>query len=340
MQQKNLQDQLFEIIQSRYARRVDAVDELGQLLNLGKDPIYRRLRGDTFLSPQELTTLALHYRISLDALVVGQSDNVVCNFNAFSRRVTDFSDYLENFITDLEQVRRLPNGHFYYASVEVPVLTYCFFPELISFKLYIWGRTTWNLEFVRQRQFDFDLVTPPVIRVSQRLLDLYISLESTELWSVNIMDNTLAQIEYHVYSDGFRNPNDALLLCDKLTEWTTHMKAVGVAGKKFKVSEKPEDGGGSIRIFYNEMVHTNNTALITSDLGQMVYSAFCNPNFIKSSDPRLCAYTEEWFGNVVAKSSPISAGSSEKGRDWFFRELTKKIERVKARIRLHIEENN
>lgn len=338
MQQKNLQDQLLEIIQSRYARRIDAVSDLMLLLNLGKDPIYRRLRGDTFLSPQELTTLALHYRISLDELVIGQSDNVVCNFNAFSRRVTGFADYLENFIADLEQVHRLPNAHLHYASVEIPVLTYAFLPELISFKLYIWGRTTWNLEFVRQRKFDFNLVTPPTIRLSERLLELYMSLESTELWSVNIMDNTLAQIEYHVYSDGFQNPEDALLLCDKLTEWTAHLKAVGTAGKKFRVGEKPEDGLGSIRIFYNEMVHTNNTALITSDVGRVVYSAFCNPNFIKSTDPRLCAYTDDWFGNVVAKSSPISAGSSEKGRDWFFRELNKKIERAKARIRLHIDE--
>jgi len=339
MLQKNLQDQLLEMIQLRYPRRADAVEDLMRLLNLGKDPIYRRLRGDTFLSPPELTTLALHYRISLDALVVGQSDNVVCNFNAFSKRVTGFSDYLEDFIADLEQVRRLPNAHFFYASVEIPVLTYCFLPELISFKLYIWGRTTWNLEFLRQRKFNFDLVTLPVIRLSQTLANLYISMESTELWSVNIMDNTLAQIEYHVYSDGFQNPQDALLLCDKLMEWAAHLKAVATAGKKFNLGEKPENGHGSIRIYYNEMVHTNNTALITSDVGKMAYSAYCNPNFIKSTDPRLCAYTEDWFGNVVTKSTPISQGS-EKSRDWFFRELTKKVERVKARIHLYIDENN
>jgi len=334
----NLQLQLFEIIQSRYPRRVDAVEDLMQILNLGKDPVYRRLRNDTFLSPQELTTLALHYRISLDALVVGQSDNVVCNFNTFSKRVTGFSDYLENFISDLEQVRRLPNAHFFYASVEVPVLTYNFLPELICFKLYVWGRTTWNLEFLRNRQFEFSLITPPVIRLSEQLLDLYVSLDSTELWSVNIMDNTLAQIEYHTYSGGFRDPQDAIVLCEKLSAWAAHLKSVTASGKKFKIGDKPESGRGTVRVYHNEMVHTNNTALITSDVGKAIYSAYCNPNFIKSTDPRLCDYTEEWFGNVLAKSSPITH-SSEKNRDWYFRELTKKIERVKTRIQLHIDEN-
>ncbi|HMX38884.1 MAG TPA: hypothetical protein PK971_01915 [Saprospiraceae bacterium] len=340
MQSKSLQDQIFDIILSRYGRRVEAVEALCQLLNLGKDPIYRRLRNETFLSPQELSTLAVHYRISLDALVLAQSDIVLCNFNAFSRRVTDFSEYLQGFITDLETVRRLPNGHFFYASAEIPVLTYCYLPELISFKLYIWGRTTWNLEFLRERQFDFNLIPQPIQQLRERLLQLYLSVESTEMWSVNIMDNTLAQIEYHVYSGGFKDAHDALLLCDRLNDWMAHMRALSAAGKKFAVGDSPDNGLGSIRVYYNEMVHTNNTALIASDVGQMVYSAFCNPNFIKSSDTRLCEYTEEWFNNVMSKSTLISTGASEKSRDWFFRELGKKVERAKARIRLHIDENH
>lgn len=337
---KHLQDQVFEIILSRYARRIEAVEALSLLLNLGKDPIYRRLRNETYLSPQELTTLAIHYRISLDALVLGQSDILLCNFNAFSGRVTDFADYLQSFITDLDMVCRLPNNHFFYASAEIPVLTYCYLPELISFKLYIWGRTTWNLDFLRGRQFDFDLIPPPIQQLRERLLQLYMGVESTELWSVNIMDNTLAQIEYHVYSGGFKDPEDALLLCDRLQDWITHMHAISVAGKKFAFGDSAAEGLGSIKIYYNEMMHTNNTALIASDVGQMVYSAFCNPNFIRSSDTRLCEYTEEWFNNVIAKSTLISTGASEKSREWFFRELNKKLERAKARIRLHIDESH
>lgn len=340
MQPKSLQDKIFEIILSRYPRRAEAVEALCLLLNLGKDPIYRRLRNDTFLSPQELSTLSLHYRISLDALVLTHSDVVTCSFNALSKQVRDFSDYLLAFIDDLELVSRLPNAHFFYASAEIPVLTYCYLPELISFKLYIWGRTTWNLEFLRTRQFDFDLIPSSVIQLSERLLDLYKSMDSTELWSVNIMDNTLAQIEYHVYSGGFVHAEHALLLCDRLIDWMNHMRIVSIAGKKFRVGESANDGLGAIRVYYNEMVHTNNTALITSDVGQRVYSAFCNPNFIKSFDTRLCKYTEDWFGNVMSKSTLISTGASEKSREWFFRELAKKIERARARIRLHIEENH
>ncbi len=338
MPQFDLQDRIFDLILSRYPRRVDAVDALCDLLHSSKDPVYRRLRGDTALSPAELTLLAQHYQLSLDALVFGQSDNLVCSFNAFSSQVKDFADYLGGFVADFDQIRRLPGVHFYYASAEIPVMTYNFVPELISFKLYIWGRTTWNLESLRQRPFDFDLVTPPVLRLSQAVLDHYLHIPSTELWSLNIVDNTLSQIEYHVYSGGFRHAQDAVLLCDKLVVWAHHLKAMAAAGRKFPLNGKPSEAMGEFHLYHNELVFTNNTALVSSDVGKGVYSAFCNPNFLKSTDPKLGDYTEAWFRSVIAKSNPIST-TAEKSRDWFFQGLVKKIERVKQRILTHIDEN-
>jgi hypothetical protein len=334
-----LQDQIFEFILQRHGRRADAVEALCQLLSLSKDAVYRRLRGDTFLSPQELGTLARHYHLSLDALVNGQTDNVVCNFNAFSQRLNDFGDYLEGLANDFAQLRRLPGMHLLYASVEVPLFTYNFFPELISFKLYVWGRTTWNFAYLRDRPFDFSLVTPPVMRVSQALLQHYLAIDSTELWSMAIMDNTLAQIEYHVYSGGFHDNKDAVTLCEKLAAWIAHVRLMAAAGRKFELGGRPEDGHGVLNLYHNEMVYTNITALVTSDVQRMVYSAFCNPNFIRSGDPKLCDYTQDWFNSIIAKSNPITR-AAEKSRDVFFRDLLRRVEKVKQRILLYIEENN
>lgn len=336
MTQPGLQEQLFEQILGRYPRKSDAVEALCHLLHTTKDPVYRRLRGDTVLSPEEVTLLARYYQISLDSLIFNQTDTVVCNFNAFSRPISSFEDYLSTFLTDFEQLRRLPNVHFYYASAEIPVMTYNFFPELICFKLYIWGRTTWNLGYLHQRPFDFDLLTPPAQRLSKTILDHYLGIPGTELWSLNIADNTLAQIEYHVHAGGFRQPADALLLCDKLLEWAAHMKKMAESGRKFTYGGAPSDTAAPLHLYQNEIVYTNNTALLTSDLGNAVYSAFSNPNFFKSTDARLCTYMQDWFASVIAKSNLISQ-SNEKQRDWFFQGLSKKIERVKQQISTHLE---
>jgi len=332
MNQYFLQQQIFDaIIQHHKGRQADAVERVSAILNLSKDAVYRRIRCDTALLLHEVKALALDYRISLDAIVLGQTNGFMGSFNAFSRKITDFSDFLNGLLSDFQVISHLPNPRFYYASVEIPIFTYLFIPELFSFKLYVWGRTTWNLPFLENRPFDFTLVTPPIHRLGEQVLDFYLKIDSTELWSINIVDITLAQIEYHAYSGGFRNNSDALLLCDKLTEWTEHLKSIAKCGKKFRINEKPESGRAALHLYYNEMVHTNNAGLMVTDEGKMLYSAYCNPNFIKSTDTRLCNYTEEWFQNVIGKSIMISA-SSEKNRDWFFNELNRKIERVKGRI--------
>jgi hypothetical protein len=338
MLQPTLQNQLFEIILSRFARRADALDQLSELLNLAKDPVYRRLRGDTFLSPQEMGLLTRHFRISLDTLIIGQSDNVVFDYNAFSHKITNFSDYLASMNDDFEQIHRMPNAHLYYASAEMPVFTFSLFSELMAFKLYGWGRTTWNMEWLRDRPFSFDLITQPVIRESQAMLLQYLKLPSTELWTAQIVDNTLAQIEYHLYAGGFRDPKDALVLIDRVQDWISHMKAVTSAGCKFNVGENVSLGRGKFQLFYNEMVYANITALITSDVGYLAYTAYCTPDFLKSSDHRLCDYTQNWFDIITAKSTPLTH-AADKNRDWFFREIAHKVERRKQRILLHIEEH-
>lgn len=338
MPQQSLQDRLFEQILNRYPRKADAVDALCELLHSSKDPVYRRLRGDTPLSPQELELLSNHFRISLDALILGQSDNVVFDFNAFSRKIKDFSDYLAAFNADFEQIHRMPGARLYYASAEMPVFTYSLYPELMAFKLYLWGRTTWNLEWLRDRPFSFDLVTQPVIRESETMLQHYMSLPSTELWTAQILDNTLAQVEYHVYAGGFRDPKEALIIIERLQGWVGHMKAVSAAGRKFMVGEKAELGRAKFELFYNEMVYANIATLITSDVGRLAYTAYCTPNFLKSTDPRLCDYTQNWFDSVTSKSTVLTH-AADKNRDWFFKELAQKVGR-KQKMMLYIEEND
>lgn len=332
----NLQERIFELILSRHVSRSEAVDHLCQLMNLSKDAVYRRIRCDTVLSPDELADLVTHYRFSVDAIISGQSNAVISTFSAFSKKVNNFFDYLEGVNQDLEQIRKLPNAYLHYTSSELPVFTYNFFPELMGFKLYVWGRITWDLPYLRDRPFDFELISPPIIREMETLLQHYLHLPSTELWSLHIMDNTLAQIEYHLYSGGFRNPSDTLLLCDKLAIWIEHNKLMAASGKKFSLNTGPSEKSGEFELYHNEMVYNNITAMITSDVRQFVYAAYCNPNFLRSDNPQICQYTETWFKNVIAKSTPISR-SSEKNRELFFRELARRLEKVRQRLILFIE---
>jgi hypothetical protein len=332
------QNQIFDIVLTKYPKKSDAIDALCQLMNWGKDSVYRRLRGDTVLSPDELAVIAKHYGISLDAILYKESTNVICSFNAFTQQVKEFGDYMQYYLNDMDLISRLPSGYIWYAASDIPVFSYMYIPEIISFKLYTWGRTTWDFEYLKKRKFSFDLVTPNVIKMSQQVLDYYNTVPATELWSINIVDNTLSQIEHHVYSGFFEDNQDALLLCDKMIEWANHMKSMAAYGKKFNLGQKPIDNHSILTVYNNEMVNTNNTVLIMSDLGKVVYSAIENPNFIKSSDQKLCNHFESWYKNVMSKSNIISL-SAEKERDAFFMKVQRKIDNTKKRIAAHLDDD-
>lgn len=327
----NLQTRLFEKILEQYPRKSLAIEALEELLSVGKDAIYRRFRGDTFLTPSELEILAKAYKISLDKLVFTNSNEVMVSFNAFEQPTQSFHKFVANIHQQIKRLNELPNPHFYYASHEIPVFHYMYFPELICFKFYVWGVTSWGFEYLKDQDFSFDLMPHPVRELCEKSIELYNRVPTTELWSLGIVDNTLNQIEYVATVDRFQNPSDGLLLCDKLLQLVQHMKTMAENGKKHAVETKPHEGSVEFNLYHNELVSTNNMMLVNSNSGRYLVATFCNPNFFRTMDEKLCDYTEEWMERIISQSNSISTHSA-KSRDWFFKRLEKKIKAVRSRI--------
>lgn len=327
----NIQTRFFNQLLHRFPRKADAVEALSELLNLSKDAVYRRLRGDTLLTPDELLDLAKKYRISLDALALGETDTVFFSYNTFSKPVKDLNDWLSSVHTDIQRVSQMPSTYIYYASLEIPVFHYLFFPNLLAFKFYVWGKTSWQLDFLQNRLFSFDLLTPQDEYLATEILEYYLHIPTTELWSLNIADHTLNQIEYTLLSGNFSNREDAFTLCEQLLQLVQHEKAMAAAGRKFKLHQKAQNLSAEFNLFHNEIVHTNNTFLVKTAGGNVVYTTLSNPNFLQSTDLRLCENIEQWFNNIIAQSNGISRHSA-KSRGWFFSGLEKKIQATMKKI--------
>ena len=147
MNRNTLQNFLFESILNQFSSRSTAVEAISEMFGLGKDAIYRRLRGDTLLTPEEISQLAREFDISLDAYIFENSNTVFFRYNPFTRQIKDFATYLDGIHEELEKIAKLPNSRILYASAEIPFFHYCLIPEIISFKLYVWGRAFWEFDF-------------------------------------------------------------------------------------------------------------------------------------------------------------------------------------------------
>jgi hypothetical protein len=335
MNQK-LQEQLMEQIADRFNKRSEAVDAVSDLLGVGKDAVYRRFRGDTLLTPDDIVLLTRHFQVSLDALIFGDTDSVFFSFNAFSQKVTSIESYLENIQGLLHQLFQVPQVKIYYASSEIPFFYYSFFPQLIGFKLYVFGRTLWDLDYLKERPFHLDLLSPHALELTDKVLQAYIQFPTAELWSYNIFDNTLNQIEYHLNSGQFANPEDALILCDQCKDLAQHMRKMAEHGKKFKIGADPESGY-PFELYHNEMIYTNNTIYVKAPHHRMLFSTFGSPNFLQTTDGRICDFIEDWFRKIRMKSNAISE-QDEKSRNVFFNGLQRRISRVRHRIEVELDQ--
>jgi len=329
MRKPGLQDQLLQIISERFPSRSDMVDDICRILEFSKDSAYRRLRGESIFTPDQLATLALHYKISLDRVVFGQTNNVMFTFNAFNQNVREFDDYFNGILNHIKMVLAIPEVKIQYASLEIPIFYYCFFPELISFKLYVWGRSVWDLPYTRDLPFAFDLISPSALEKSREMLDCYLRLPSLQMWSLNIFDNTINQIAYHLTSGLFRDPEDAVILLECLEGVCQHMRQMAAEGHKFPIRSRQHLA--PLEVYHNEMIYTNNTILVQSPYFKAVFTTFGNPNFLVSTDERLTQYTGRWFSSVLEKAHPLSLGS-EKSRNWFFDQLLHKVRDARNKV--------
>lgn len=334
----SFQEKFFHTILNQFDKRSKAVEQLMELLGVGKDAIYRRFKAETPLTPDELVLLSQTFDISLDELVFEKKDVVPFVYNTFSEPILKFRDFLQEVYRNIQEIHILPDSQFYYTTAEIPVFHYLQFSELISFKMYVWSRTIWNFGDMDDRQFDFGVINEEDLSLAGDILQMYNDIPSTELWHLNIVDNTLNQIEYHLKIGGFRQPKDALVLCDSLLELVDHMRLMAQHGCKFKIGDKPPaKAGTNFDLYHNEMVSTSNTFLAITSLKKVVYSTYNTPDFLRCTDAKMCDYTEDWFNKIIGKSVSIST-HAEKSRAWYFNHLRRKVELSRQRVINEIEE--
>lgn len=332
---KNIQEDILEAVLKRFPKRSLAVEALSKLLNVRKDAIYRRLRGDTILTPTEIGILGKEFNISIDGFIFEQANTVFFDYSSFSEKATSVSDYLTSVKLNLESIKSIPEVKLYYSSFEIPFFYYCLFPELVAFKLYIWGKTVWEFDYLKDKPFDFDVVSYHEKEMITDILNNFVYLDTIELWSVNIVDNTLGQIEYFAETGVFKNPEDALVLCDKLTALVDRFKTMAKEGKKISEKEGATIEGGEFSLYQQEMLVTTNTILAKSPSITVLFNIFNNPNYLKTTDAQMCSYQEEWFQKAINKSTPLSM-HNEKSRVQFFNVINRKIGAVRSRIESYL----
>lgn len=334
MDSYKLQRQIFELIESKSSNPKDLKDELAELLSISKGAIYKRINGTTAISLSDLATLMKRYNISFDKLVNPNRQDILFQFPQLERKIVSFFEYTHTFKQAVDNFANLPDPQIYYATNELPFFYYFLDKDLTYFKFYIYAKTVWNLDSYKDRELrlkEFAEEHGVMGVLNDSLQKYYDVLPNIEFWNENVLNNTLNQILYFLTTGHFEIPEEAFVLCDKLSDIMHHVEKMAEHGKKFMPGFEPRDNAPEFQMYYNEISHTNNMLLIVNSLQSAVFTAYDNPNYIISTDQSLIDYTETWFKNIQKSSLPISKDATKTRREMFGK-IHRKIDTTRSEI--------
>jgi hypothetical protein len=335
---KYIQVSLFEsIFQGDKIGKIQ-IEELGNLLNLSKSAIYKRISGETLLDIHELATLFTHYHININELISKESDaETDFKMQSLISQPTSIKDYLNFLINDLNSLANQENALMRFGALELPLFHFYDFFPLMAFRIYIQSRYSWELpEFVNKKFSLQDFMTPELIELMEDVNSAYCKVPSIEIWSNFTMDIFLNQILYHTSMGLFEDPNDAYLILKELKLLNNKLLEGTATDKKTYIRRDGTMIQSSFKLYQIEFLNVSTHAIMTSDNLQKIYFTYDSPNVLISSNKRLIHYSINWFEKVRKRAFPLDK-NSERNRFRFFNRMESKINEYEKEIRFLIE---
>lgn len=303
------------------------VDELANILELSTDSSYRRIRGETALTINEVAILCKKYNISFDYFTQGDN-NVTFSYNIMHDKA-GFKRHMESILDALIKIIEPEYKKITYAAIDIPIFYHFKFKELAAFKMFYWMKAVNNVPQLQDIQFDPDLIDPEFIAIGQHIFEIYQKAPSVEIWSDGTINSLVKQIEFFWESGNFKTPEDALLICQQARDELELIAQQANEGKKVSTTGIIEKN--DFMLYHSDIEIGNNTIFIERGDVKTVYLTFNTFNALITPNIQFIEEINIWIDNLKKKSTLISA-TAQKHRYQFFKRAFAKIEALEKKI--------
>ena len=323
VQQNTIQSLFLNRVRARLPDNVSFADELGDMLNISRDSAYRRIRGETILSLEEVKALYLKFGISIDELFSNDSEMVTFHRRVVSPKNYDLEKWQNSILKNLQFLCTFDKKEMIFSAKDIPVFHYFRMPELNAFKHFFWMKTLVGYPEYEKLKYKSDLVPDKLLTTAEKAYATYATIPSTEIWNEEAIYDTLRQIEFYFECSFFHDPNHATFLCDQLSGLLHLVQEEAGAGVKAN--------GGAFSLYNNEILIADNTVFARMGEKRCVYVNQNTLNILLTFQEPFCEQTETYLKNLIKKSTLISK-TAERERNRFFNNMRSRIEVFKKRF--------
>jgi len=324
----SIQQQFLDQIKERLDPNISFVDELAEDLNISSDSAYRRIRGETSLTLDEVRKLSTKYQISIDSLFDVGDDSVLFKYRGLDKDKFDFHSYLSSIETDVKRLNSFPDKEMIYAAKDIPLFYYFPFPELTAFKLFFWSKIILQFPEYENKLFSLEEISEELLQIGQRIWKIYLKIPSLEVWSMETINVTLKQVQFYSESGLFKEKRDAGILLDQISKLVDHVQKQAEKGYKFDLGADVDGPENNFRLYYNEVTISDNAILFK--MGDQ-YRANLPTNVLSiltTGNQEFCVQARQTIDNIIKNSTLISMYGA-KDRNRYFQKLQAKIQEVR-----------
>ena len=324
----SVQSEFFNQIRANLPSNITLVDAVADFLCISNDSAYRRIRGDTPISFDEIGKLSRHFKVSIDKLLNVKADSYIFSGKLANTQDHILDKWLENVLGQFEFMCNYANCKLYYLAKDLPLAHFFQTPELAAFKFFFWQKSILQYDEMRGTRFEIGQIDPACRQLSQRIVETYNKIDTVEIWNAESINSTIRQIEFYRDSDMFYSRTELFLLWDILEQLVNHLEKQAEYGAKFAFGGNPDSSTATYSMYNNELILGNNTALADFGIFKLTFLNHSVINYISTQDTRFNDYMFSGVQNMIRKSEQLN-NVNEKGRLNFFNRLRYKIGKAK-----------
>lgn len=321
-----VQTNFVDLLKNAVSSKISLAEELAELLQVSVDSAYRRLRGETAISIDEVYIICKKYNIPIESLLSVDQSAVQFHFLPLIQNEEAFDAYLKNLLKNLRQIKEFPEAKIIYAAAEVPLFHSLSLPLLAEFKLFYWSKSLLNIDRFQNVKFRKGIIREESIAICKSIYDTYLQIPSLEIWNQQTILTNISQIDYYWESGQIEDRELVLELIGQLRQMTDNLKTYCDSGHKSL--------DAYFQLYQSELIIGNNCINAYFGQNQTSYVSFNTMNSLHTLNARFINETDKWLWNMIKKANLIS-GVSEKERYKFFEGMQKAVEALRQKVMNH-----
>lgn len=317
---RKLNQEFLERVKQALPAGTNMVKVIETELQIGREGIYRRIRGDVPFTFGEVMALCLKFGISLDDFLgITRDTSAVFDLNQIDA-ADPFSDYLQMLDVETEMFKefnRDPDSRILLGYNQIPFLFLARCETLWRFALY---RLLHQLEKVKRiAPFSGTILPAELYEARDRLLRAYDQVRKIEIvLDMKIFSSVIKEIRYF-HQLGFLKASDLHLLKKELLGLLDELELIMVSGKQ-------PQGGDLVIYLSNIDLESSYCCYLSADMN-FTHVRLYRLSVLNSSSPRIFDIQLDYVESLKRYSTLVT-GSGELERNLFLKEQRNLIRRL------------